>query len=72
MLRTALLMLDLISLSNILAWESMVEKLTRQYPGAWHLIVAADDRARGEYMGRTLARIRMELDQGVAPPSEPA
>lgn len=68
LLRTALLMLDLISLSNILAWESMMEKLTRQYPGAWHLIVAADDRARGEYMGRTLARIRMELDQGMAPP----
>ena len=68
LLRTALLMLDLISLNNILAWEAMVEKLTRQYPGAWHLVVAAEDRARGEYMSKSLARIKMELDQGARPP----
>ena len=29
---------------------------------------AAEDRARGEYMSKTLAKVRLEIDQGATPP----
>ena len=49
-------------------WEALVERLNRQHPGCWGLIAAAEDRARGEYMSKTLAKVRLEIDQGATPP----
>ena len=67
-LRSALLMLDLVNLSNLVAWESWVEKLNFLHPSCWHLIVAAEDRARGEHLNRTVMKIRLEIDKGGQPP----
>eukprot|EP00435_Cladocopium_sp_Y103_P034325 s1252_g8.t2 len=67
-LRTTLIMTDIISLANLMEWESMIERLNRQHPNCWGLIAAAEDRARGEYMSRTLAKLRLEIDQGTRQP----
>ena len=45
-----------------------IERLNRQYPGCWGLVAAADDRGRGEYMAKTLVKIKVEVDQGLPPP----
>ena len=34
----------------------------------WHLIVAAEDRARGEFMTRTITKIKLDIDKGGTPP----
>ena len=67
-LRTTLVMTEVVSLANLMEWEAMVERLNRQHPGCWGLIAAAEDRARGEYMSKTLARVRLEIEQGAAQP----
>eukprot|EP00435_Cladocopium_sp_Y103_P023330 s454_g5.t1 len=67
-LRTTLIMTDVISLAHLMEWETMVERLARQYPDCWGLIAAAEDRARGEFMAKTLAKIRLEIEQGGTPP----
>ena len=67
-LRSALVMLGLVNLANLVSWEAWVEKLNFLHPGCWHLIVAAEDRARGEHMSRTLTKIKLEIDQGGAAP----
>ena len=45
-LKSALIMLDCVSLANIHAYEVHMEKLTRLYPTTWHLVYSADDLAR--------------------------
>eukprot|EP00435_Cladocopium_sp_Y103_P066357 s1151_g28.t1 len=67
-LRTALVMTDIISLANLMEWESLIERLSRQYPNCWGLIASAEDRGRGEFMSRTLARLRLEMEQGGSVP----
>ena len=67
-MRTALIMTDIISLANLMEWEALVERMNRQYPGCWGLIAAAEDRGRGEFMAKTLAKVRLEMDQGGRPP----
>ena len=67
-LRTTLVMTEVVSLANLMEWEALVERLNRQHPGCWGLIAAAEDRARGEYMSKTLAKVRLEIDQGATPP----
>lgn len=67
-MRTALIMTDIISLANLMEWEALVERMNRQYPGCWGLIAAAEDRGRGEFMAKTLAKVRLEMDQGGKPP----
>eukprot|EP00435_Cladocopium_sp_Y103_P031619 s2661_g8.t1 len=42
LLRTALVMTDIISISNLMEWETMVDRLQRQYPGCWGLVAAAE------------------------------
>ena len=68
-LRTALIMVEAINLANLMEWEAMVEKLNRQYPGCWGLIAAAEDRGRGEYMSKTLVKMKLEIDGGASPPA---
>ena len=48
-LRTTLVMTEVISLANLMEWEAHVERLSRQFPGCWGLIAAADDRGRGAW-----------------------
>lgn len=67
-LRSALLMLDLVNLSNLVAWEAWVERLNFLHPSCWHLIVSAEDRARGEHMNRTITKIKLDIDRGGQPP----
>eukprot|EP00435_Cladocopium_sp_Y103_P059823 s1426_g21.t1 len=67
-LRTTLIMTEVISLAHLMEWETMVERLSRQYPNCWGLVAAAEDRARGEFMAKTLAKIRLEIEQGGTPP----
>ncbi|CAE7737152.1 unnamed protein product [Symbiodinium sp. CCMP2456] len=54
--KTALLMLGVVSLSVLQAYEEFIEKVTRRYTGAWHLVACADDRARSEQLGRLRMR----------------
>ena len=63
-LRTTLVMTEVISLANLMEWEAHVERLSRQFPGCWGLIAAADDRGRGEHMSKTLAKMQLEMDKG--------
>ena len=67
-LRTALVMTNTISLSNLMEWEALVERLHRQYPSCWGLVAAAEDRGWGEFMGKTLAKLRLEMEQGAPAP----
>ena len=67
-MRTTFIMTGVISLSNLMQWEAHIEKLNRQFPNCWGLIAAADYRGRGEFMNKTLAKMRMEIDLGGQPP----
>lgn len=67
-MRTAFIMTEIITLNNLMQWESMIERMNRQFPSCWGLVAAADDRARGEYMSKTLAKMKMEFSQGITPP----
>lgn len=63
-LRTALVMLDMVNLCHLVAWEAWIEKLNFLHPSCWHLIVASEDRARGEFMTRTITKIKLDIDKG--------
>eukprot|EP00913_Durusdinium_trenchii_P011626 g10919.t1 len=58
---TAMLMLQECTLAPLHAYELYVEKLTRLYPDAWHLVYSADEMARSELLSRL--RIKINLDQ---------
>ena len=66
--RTALLMLDILTMSTCVAYEALVEKLNRLYPGAWHLIVGADDLARSEHLTRLRVSVNMDISNGTKEP----
>ena len=66
--RTAFVMLDLVTLNNLVMWESHIERLVQRYPTCWHLIVEAEHKARSEHLSRTLTKIRLKMDQGQPPP----
>ena len=59
-LRTALIMLDSVGLSNLHACEMTVERLTRLYPAAWHLIYSADELARSAHSNRIRDKVMMD------------
>ena len=61
---TAMLMLEACSLPPLHAYELYVEKLTRLYPDAWHLVYAADEMARSELLSRLKLRIAMDKMEG--------
>ena len=66
--RTALLMLEVATMATLVAYESHVEKLSRLYQGAWHLIVAADDLARADHLTRLRVAVQMDVHNGITPP----
>ena len=62
--KCAALMLEIISLAALSAYERHIEKLVLQWPGAWGLIYQADDRARAEQLDRWRRYLIAEADAG--------
>ena len=48
----AAIMLDICSMAALALYEKAIEKLTRLWPSAWHLVVVADDKCRAEHIER--------------------
>jgi hypothetical protein len=61
-------MLDILPLASLQLYERHVEKLVKLYPTAWHLVVLADEKARGEKWARMRLKISADLSAGRAPP----
>ena len=66
--QTAAIMLDVLPLASLQLYERHIEKLTRLYPSAWHLIVLADEKARGEKWSRIRIKVVSDVAAGRAPP----
>lgn len=62
--KCAALMLEVISLAALQAYERHIEKLVLQWPGTWGLIYQADDRARAEQLERWRRYLIAESDAG--------
>ena len=62
--KCAALMLEIISLAALQAYERHIEKLVLQWPGAWGLVYQADDRARAEQLDRWRRFLTAESDAG--------
>lgn len=67
-MRSAFIMLDILSLNALLLWENHMERLVGRYSNCWHLVVEAENKARSEHLGRTRATIKMKMDRGERPP----
>ena len=67
--QTAAIMLDILPLASLQLYERHVERLVKLYPSAWHLVVLADEKARGEKWARIRLRISADIAGGKAPPS---
>eukprot|EP00972_Heterocapsa_arctica_P010016 1471579-Heterocapsa_arctica.AAC.1 len=48
----------------------MIEKLTRLWPSAWHLIVIADDKCRAEHLERLRRRTASSVAAGHPRPAD--
>ena len=66
--QTASIMLDILPLSTLQLYERHMEKLVKLYPSCWHLIVMADEKARGEKWARVRLRITAEMATGKPAP----
>ena len=66
--RTAMVMLNITPLAHLNAYETHIEKMVRFYPGCWHLIVQADDRARSEHLTRLKLRVTAGRSLGLDQP----
>ena len=66
--RTALMMLNTLTMATCVAYEAHIEKLNRLYGGAWHLIVAADDLARSEHLVRLKVATNLDIANGMKEP----
>ncbi|CAJ1440971.1 unnamed protein product [Effrenium voratum] len=66
--RVASLMLGILSLAVLEGYERHVEKLVRMYPTAWHLIVAADEKARSEKLIKIKQKVLVDASNGKRPP----
>eukprot|EP00435_Cladocopium_sp_Y103_P001861 s2500_g1.t1 len=66
--RTALLMLEVISMATAVAYEDFVERLNRTYQGCWHLIVQADDLGRSEHLLRLRVNTELDIARGASAP----
>ena len=62
--KVSLVMLDLVEYTTLNRYENHMERLSRMYAGAWHLLVTADERARGEQSSRVKSRIAIDLEEG--------
>ena len=59
-MRSAFIMLELAQL----AYETHFLKMAQEYAGAWHLLVAADEKARSHHLERIRLQIKLEVDRG--------
>eukprot|EP00971_Amphidinium_carterae_P330195 6463088-Amphidinium_carterae.1 len=59
-------MLKIASLAALTAYERFMEKLTRMWPTAWHLVYSADDKCRAEHLERI--RRSVVLDEACGKP----
>ena len=66
--RTAMLMLDAMTMSTLHNYEAMIERLNRLYPSAWHLVYSADELARSSHSNRTRSKIMLDIKNGIPPP----
>ena len=66
--QTAAIMLDILPLATLQLYERHVERLVKLYPTAWHLIVMADEKARGEKWARVRLKISADLASGKGAP----
>ena len=66
--RTAMLMLDAMSISTLHNYEAVIERLNRLYPTAWHLVYSADELARSAHSNRTRSKIVLDTKNGIPPP----
>ena len=66
--KTAMIMMDVVSVANLMGYEAFIERLAQTYPSAWHLVVVAEDNARAEHLTRLRTRLTTALSAGGAPP----
>eukprot|EP00435_Cladocopium_sp_Y103_P014410 s3330_g3.t1 len=59
------------SLSAMEEYHAMFRDLVKNYPEAWHLLVIAEDRCRGEHFPRVRRELEAQHDRGLAPNFEP-
>ena len=59
-------MLDAVSLAALHRYEMTIEKLTRTYPTAWHLVYATNELARSARSNWIRAKILMDIRAGKA------
>jgi len=64
LLRTSLIMLDAVGLAALHGYEMAIERLSRTYPSAWHLIYAADEVARSSQSNRLRSKVLMDERAG--------
>ena len=67
--KTAMIMLDTISVANLMGYEALIERLALTYPTAWHLVTIAEDNARAEHLSRLKTRLLTALAAGGPPPT---
>ena len=66
--QTAAIMLDILPLATLQLYERHIERLVKLYPAAWHVVVLADEKARGEKWARIRLRISADIAAGKSPP----
>ena len=64
--QTAAIMLDILPLATLQLYEQHIERLTKLYPAAWHLVALANDKARGEKWARF--RLKITADNAAGKP----
>ena len=67
---TGSLMLGIISLTALLNYEKMIERLVIQWPAAWDLICQAEDKARAERLEKIRRNFVAEAAQGKQMPAD--
>ena len=64
--------MSVVSLSAMEEYHDMFRDLVKNYPEAWHLLVIAEDRCRGEHFPRVRRELEAQHGRGLAPNFEPS
>lgn len=64
--------MSVVSLSALAEYHDMFRDLVKNYPEAWHLLVIAEDRCRGEHFPRVRRELEAQHGRGMAPNFEPS
>eukprot|EP00435_Cladocopium_sp_Y103_P047091 s861_g13.t1 len=68
--KVACLMLKVVSLAALQAYEKHIERLTTQWPRCWGLIYEAEDKARAEHLSKLRRRILVDVSKGNKAPDD--